>query len=210
MDGGDGNGDAGESDIDATMACDDLEDAARHSFAAVLDLACIEDSDCVWTTFDPDGWCISNCGTLTNDAGVASAQSAAISLCRSFVAQGCKPMQSSCRYAGPFLCAGGTCASYLFYLGPYPLPTITHGACTALEVDYDPSGGSPNAPRDLVVSLTASNGTLYADPACTMPLTTGSLTIQSGTSSAAFGFLASAPGVCLLDVDGGTYRLTAQ
>jgi hypothetical protein len=212
----DAGADAGDGSgaMDASTACDELEDAAVQQFNAIdeQNLGCSQDTDCVWTSFAQGGWCVANCGALTNEAGGASLQSAANRLCQSFLAQGCKPPESSCPYFGPFICAGGTCASYSFYPTPYPLPILTHGVCTALQLTYSPNGGSAIAPHDLVVSMSASNATLYSDPACTMPLnlTTGSLTIRSGLPSVAFGITATASGVCFLDIDRASYTLAAQ
>jgi hypothetical protein len=200
-----------EADAGSDALCADLADAAWQRFDPIVqqNVACSEDTDCVSTPSDQAGWCVAPCGWLSNDAGVAAVQSAANTACQPFLAQDCVAPASQCPVSGSIICAGGICARYDFYLGPDPLPTFTHGVCTALQLDYGPSAGSPNAPRDLVDSITASNGTLYSDPQCTMPLTTGSLTIPSGSSSIAFGFTPTAPGNCLLEL-GTTYGLTAQ
>lgn len=217
VDGGpapDGSTDADQSDMDASATCSDLEDAALQQFDPIVqqNVACSEDSDCVGTPSDQGGWCVAPCGWLSNEAGVAAVQSAANTLCQPFLAHGCVPPFLGCPAFGRIICAGGTCATYDFYLAPYPFPTFMHGVCTALKLNYGPSAGSPNAPRDLVDSITAFNGTLYSDPECTTPLTTGSLTIASGSSSVAFGFTPTAPGSCSLDLGPGglTYSLTVQ
>jgi hypothetical protein len=206
--------DAEPSDMDASSPCDDLAAAAASQFGPIVgqNVACGEDTDCVWTASDQGGDCVAVCGWLSNEAGVGPVQSAANRLCQPFLAQGCTAPAVSCPYFGPFICAGGTCASYTFDLTPYPLPTITHGVCAALQLNFSPSAGSPDAPHSLVVSMTASNGLLYSDTACTTPLTTGSLTIPAGSSGVAFGFTPSAPGNCLLEVgpDDRTYGVIAQ
>lgn len=206
LDAGDASG-----DMDASTVCGELEDAAVQQFDSILkqNLACSLDTDCAWSAFAQDAWCVAHCGALTNEASVASVQSTANILCQPFVAQGCEVPASSCG-AGPLICAGGTCANYSFYVTPYPLAMFTHGVCTALQVNYSPSGGSPNAPHDLAVSISASNGTLYSDPACTMPIAMGSLTIGSGLSSVPFGIIATSPGDGSLDVDDVTFSFTAQ
>jgi hypothetical protein len=205
--------DTEQSDVDASATCGEIEDAAQQQFGPIVqqNVACSEDTDCVWTPSDQGGWCVAPCGWLSNQAGVAAVQSAANILCEPFLAHGCLPPFLGCPYFGTFICAGGTCASYHFWLTPYPL-TLMHGVCTALQLNYGASAGSPNAPRNLVVSITASDGTLYSDAECTTLLTTGSLTIPSGSSSVAFGFTATAPGSCSLDLgpQGLTYSLTVQ
>jgi hypothetical protein len=186
-----------------------LQAPPRRSFSQILSrsLACNVDTDCVQGAAADS--CVAACGTLTSESGASAVQSAANTLCEPFLAAGCKVPGLGCIVSGQIICAGGTCARYDFDLAPYPLPTFIHGLCTALQLNYDPSAGSPDAPRDLVASMTASNGTLYSDPECATPLTTGSLTIPSGSSSVAFGFTPTAPGLCLLEL-GVTYSFTAQ
>ena len=111
---------------------------------------------------------------------------------------------------------------YLFaQLIRHPLPAFTHGVCTALHLDYSIDGaGSPDAPHAIVVQVQSSIGTVYADAACTVPVTTGTptmtgtLTIPAGSSGVDFGFVPAAAGGGWLDVGpgigGGEYSFTAQ
>jgi hypothetical protein len=84
------------------------------------------------------------------------------------------------------------------------------GACAALGVKYFAMGGPPTAPHDLAVNVSATGGTLFADAACTTPLTTGSVTIAKGTDSVQFGFIPSAAGTCVIHANELEEGLTAQ
>jgi hypothetical protein len=199
----------------AESSCAALQATAEAKIAPVVqqNLACSDDSNCASTIFGPRGECAGACGAVTNKAGAATVQSAAGDLCEPFNAQGCPPPGVPCPFQ-PILCAGGTCANYSIYLSP-DMPALTHGVCTALQLDYTSYGGAPDAPHDLAVGMTPSNGTLYSDPACTTPLTTGSLTIPSGSSSVAFGFMPTSSGSVSISLggpygDGVVYPGTAQ
>ncbi|HEX3769365.1 MAG TPA: hypothetical protein VHV30_00810 [Polyangiaceae bacterium] len=216
--GDDADSDAGEGgEVDEAAAnasdagpsstvCDDLTDAAAAQVGPIVaqHVACNQDSDCTTADSDPAGYCVAACGWVVNTAGVAAAQSAFDQACQPFVAKGCPPPYASCP-AQPVLCAGGTCATYNYYFSPYPLPNFTHGVCTALQLNYAVSAGSPNASHDLVVpvSTIGGGGTLYSDAACTVPATGGSLTIPAGSSSVAFGFIPSAAGSFTLSINSG-------
>jgi hypothetical protein len=71
-----------------------------------------------------------------------------------------------------------------------------HGVCEPFEVDFTMKGSKTPAPHDIVFTMeTPVNGTLYADAACTTPLTGTTITIPAGASSVAFGFEPLAPGM---------------
>lgn len=199
------------ADADAGASCADLEDAAQAGLAAVVqqNLACQGDQDCTSIFLGPSGWCAAPCSVLTNEAGAATVLDAAASLCSQFNAEGCKAPVVPCPAAPPAICAGGTCAVYDFYATQLS-PTLTHGACAAFQLNYKSFGGSPNAPHDLRVTMTASNGTLYADTACGTPMGDGGVTIPAGSTSAAFGFEPAAPGLCWIMVQGVVSSWTAQ
>jgi hypothetical protein len=44
------------------------------------------------------------------------------------------------------------------------------------------------APHDLAFGVTSVTGTLFSDAACTMPLTSGTVTLPAGANSVTFGF----------------------
>jgi hypothetical protein len=64
-----------------------------------------------------------------------------------------------------------------------------HGVCAAFQIGFYTTGSIAVAPHDLVFTLSARNGTLYADSACTTPMTGGSVTLPAGSKSVAFGFV---------------------
>jgi hypothetical protein len=199
-----------------SQTCEALEMAAVKQFEAVVDrnLACSVDADCTELNVGPSGYCAAPCGALTNEAGAQAAESAANDACQPFLAAGCKPPILQCPAFPPFLCAGGTCATYSVQVTTSPLPTFTHGVCTALHLAYSTQSGSPPATQAISVLMQSSIGTLYADPACTTPVTTGTLTIPAGSSGVDFGFVPAAAGSGWLDVGSGIggaeYEITVQ
>jgi hypothetical protein len=203
--------DVPESDADAGASCADLENAAQAGLASLVqeNLGCQVDSDCTSIFLGPSGGLCAACSVLTNEAGAATVLDAAASLCRQFNAQGCPPPIVGCPRAPPVLCAGGTCASYVFY--PTPLsPSLTHGECATFQVHYRSYGGSPDAPHDLAVTLRAFNGTLYSDTQCAMPMADGGVTIPAGSTAATFSLEPAAAGICSIIVQDLVWSWTAE
>jgi hypothetical protein len=219
-----------QSELDASgdASCDDLASVALAQLEPIREqnLACSEDTDCVWGVADT---CEAPCGVLISQAGASAVQSAANRLCAPFAAQGCQVPELPCVRAGTTICTGGNCAAYDVTLTPYPLPAFTHGVCTALQLNYvlydGVDGGPLEAPRDLAIQVRGSQGTVYSDEACTTPLVPpacdagasgscpwASLTIPSGSSSVAFGFVPTAAGHASIVIGPQdlTYGLTAQ
>jgi hypothetical protein len=197
---------------DSPEQCTDLANAASAQLST-LDaalLACTADTDCVWTPVNSDGYCALPCGGLTNTASVATLVDDAARVCEDFNAHGCTPPFLSCPSFGTPICAGGTCALYSVYLSPPTSTTFAVGACVGLDVDYSTLSGSSTAPHDITVAVTASNGTLYADQACTKPLATGTITIPAGASQGPFGFEPQVAGPGWIDVGGGVWSFGAQ
>jgi hypothetical protein len=207
--------------------CQALEMAAEKQLEAVVEqnLACSVDADCIEIGVGPSGDCAAPCGVLTDESGAQTVQSAANSACEPFLAAGCKPPLLECPAFPPFLCVGGTCATYSVAVTPSPLPTFTLGVCAVLHLAYSTGAGSadagsPDAHSAIAVLMQSSIGTVYADAACTMPVTTGSpemmgtLTIPAGTTGVDFGFMPDATGNGSLNVGpgigGGEYGITVQ
>jgi hypothetical protein len=205
-----------------SQTCEALEMAAVKQLEAVVEqnLACSVDADCIEINVGPSGYCAAPCGVLTDDSGAQTVQSAANNACQAFLAAGCKPPLLECPAFPPFLCAGGTCATYSVSVTPSPLPTFALGACTVLHLAYSTGTGSPDAHSAIAVLMQSSIGTVYADTTCTTPVTmgspemTGTLTIPSGSSGVDFGFMSAAAGSGWLNVGpgigGGQYRITVQ
>src|SRR6185437_8707334 len=115
--------------------------------------------------------------------------------------------EPACPANPPPICATGTCATYAVYLSPASSTlTLAPGVCASFEavfqVGYPKDSSSEPAPHDIPVAVTATDGTLYADSACTRVLATtdattmfamGTVTIAGGASHASFGFV-PAPG----------------
>jgi hypothetical protein len=207
--------------------CEALEMAAVKQLDAVVqqNLACSVDADCTEINVGPSGDCAAPCGVLTDESGAEAVQSAANSACKPFLAAGCKPPILECPAFPPFVCVGGTCAAYSVAVTPSPLPTFTLGVCTVLHLAYSTGAGSsdagsPDAHSPIGVLMQSSIGTVYADAACTMPVTTGSpemtgtLTIPAGTTGVDFGFMPDATGSGSLNVGpgigGSEYGITVQ
>jgi hypothetical protein len=196
--------------------------AAFKQLDAVVEqnLSCSVNADCTELNVGPSGWCAAPCGVLADVAGAQTVQSAATSACQPFLAAGCKPPILGCPAFPPFLCAGGTCATYSVDVTPSPLPTFTQGVCTALHLTYSTQGGSGPATQAISVLMQTSMGTVYADTACTTAVTTGTpemtgmLTIPAGASGVDFGFVPTATGSGWLNVGpgigGGQYKITVQ
>jgi hypothetical protein len=205
----DAPGDAGlEADGDAS--CADLASRAQSRIAAVLgeNLACAVDDDCV-SIFFGSAACAYPCSVLTNEAGVAAVREAAALSCEPFDTQGCEDPEVPCAAPPPSICAGGTCAVYTLYASQVS-PALTHGACTAFQANYRTLAGSPLASHDIVVRLSASNGTLYSDAACTTVLASPSVTIPAGSNTTPFGFVPAAAGLSWIVVDGVVSSWTAD
>jgi hypothetical protein len=202
--------------------CQALEMAAVKQLEAVAgqNLSCTVDADCVEINVGPSGWCAAPCGVLTDESGAQTVQSAATSACAPFLAAGCKPPILECPAFPPFLCVGGTCATYSVAVTPSPLPTLTRGVCGGLHLTYATGAASPDAHSAIAVLMQSSIGTVYADAACTTPVTTGSpemtgtLSIPAGATSVDFGFMSATAGSGSLNVGpgigGGEYTITVQ
>jgi hypothetical protein len=190
-------------------SCASLENTA----AAVLESvengfrACQVDKDCVTTSVNQDGWCAAPCGGFTSKAGAAAFIVAATSACQEFNAQGCSPPVYECIVPpDSAICAAGTCTQYDVNLSLLS-PALTHGACAAFDAVYSAGATSSNAPHDIAVTLSACDGTLFADQACTTPLATstattlatGTVTIPGGSPSVGFGFVPQAAGSCMIE-----------
>jgi hypothetical protein len=193
----------GDAGADAGPSCADLADAAKTGFEPIQlqSLACRVDEDCTEIYLGSPGWCIAPCGVLTNQSSVGTLLDAAARLCSPFRAQGCPPPLVLCITGPPTICAGETCAVYDLYASQVS-PALVHGACAAFQLNYQTFGGARGAPHDLSVTLTASNGTLYSDVNCAVPLTTGAVTIPAGAMTAPFGFVPAAAGLCWIFVEG--------
>jgi hypothetical protein len=196
--------------------------AAVKQLEAVVEqnLSCSVDADCVEVNVGPSGYCAAPCGVLTDESGAQAVQSAATSACAPFLAAGCKPPILGCPAFPPFLCVGGLCATYSVGVTPSPLPTFTVGVCAVLHLAYSTGAGSPDAHSAIDVLMQSSIGTVYADAACTTPVTmgspemTGTLSIPAGTTGVDFGFMPDAAGAGWLNVGpgigGGAYKITVQ
>jgi hypothetical protein len=198
-------------DAGLDASCADLEDAAQASFARVAAqyLACQVDTDCTWTFFGSDGWCIAPCGVIADEAGVGAVASSAANLCETFNARGCPAPEVPCVAGPPLICAGGTCAAYDLYATQLS-PSLVHSECASFQVSYRTFAGSPEAPHDIVVTLKAGGGALYADGACATLLEAGTVTIPAGSHVASFGFEPQIAGRCAIYVDGIISTWTAQ
>ena len=186
--GGGSYADAGPGD----GSCADLGAAAQHTFSAWAkeQMACSADTDCSLVLFTESSYCASACSWVLNPTGAASAVDVATQDCASFNAQGCTPPHVPCPGFGAPICAGGTCAQYTLSLKESG--NFVHGSCTTFTETYEQYWTPAAAPRDFPFPVTATNGTLYADAACTTPFT--SLTLPKGQSSVSFGFVPTAAG----------------
>ena len=112
-----------------------------------------------------------------------------------FVAAGCKVPVLGCPAQDPLnICASGICEGWSTDLTWSATPFV-HGVCASFVITYHSTqSATAVAPRDLAFALTAQNGSLYADPACTTLLTSGSVTLQAGASQVSFGLVPLAAG----------------
>jgi hypothetical protein len=194
-------GDSGAKEDSGDQAtCDALEATASNSFYAWAkqNVACSSDTDCAFVSLPEPGSCASPCGALLNETGAASASKVATQDCAQFNAQGCTPPEVGCPATGTPLCAAGTCAGYRLSLGSSG--PFTHGACAVFQETYAQPDAPAPAPRDFPLTVTASNGTLYADAACTTPFM--SLTLAKGESVVSFGFVPTSAGQFSVTVGG--------
>ena len=184
----------------AGACCSTLANTASTQVyaAAVPYLACSSDSDCTRIAFSGAGACALLCGEmLTNEAGATALPGVAATACQGFTAQGCQTAWLGCPLTGggsgdtpyPYdICASGTCANWTTRLTSSDAP-ITHGVCAELAIQYIVAySQTAVAPRDIDFAMTADNGTMYSDTACTTPLADATVTLPAGTSSVAFGF----------------------
>ena len=200
--------DAGPNDDGGTCAA--LETAAEANLANAEKrlLACQEDSDCVWAFVNQSGYCSAPCGGLADNA--EAFLEAAATACATFNAQGCTPPEIGCPVGPPAICAAGTCATYGLTI-TQSSTSLTHGQCGVLDANfYELSATDAGAPHDLAITISASDGTLYLDSACTTPLTTGTITIPSGSSSVAFGLIPQAAGNVFISYNQSSVAFAAQ
>jgi hypothetical protein len=195
---GTGEQDAGDEDAGA---CNDLESAAATAFGTFVDqhATCATDTDCTLVTFTESSFCASPCGMVMNQAGAASAVGVASQDCAQFNAQGCSPPLIGCPGFGSPICAAGACALYTLELAESG--AFVHGACTALTEIYEQSWVKGPAPRDFALTVTATGGTLYADGACTTPLSSSAIALPEGSTSTTFGFIPAAVGPFSVSID---------
>jgi hypothetical protein len=196
-DGGPGGSGVGSS-------CDPLETAAGQAFGTFVGqhATCAADSDCTLVHFTPASYCASPCPQVMNQTGAASAVSVASQDCAQFNAAGCTPPEIGCPGFGSPICAAGACALYKLELTESG--TFTHGTCTALTETYEESWVQSPAPRDFALTLTTTNGSFYADGACTTPLSSGAITLTKGAPSVTFGFLPAGVGAFSVTIDDGS------
>jgi hypothetical protein len=183
----------GDASADEDALCAQLQSTATTQFEPILNqnLGCSADTDCVHGAAADT--CVAPCGTLTSDAGAAAVQTAADTLCQPFLAAGCKVPFYGCPVSGTTICAGGGCTTYGVVLSPYPPPSLDAGGCMAFQLSYYGNAGPDVPPHDITVSVRANGGMLYADGACTTPLTGDSaagdsVVIPAGTKSVPLGY----------------------
>jgi hypothetical protein len=195
-------GDAGDAnqagDGRDAASCQDLLQAADIQFAALVqqNLACQSDDDCTRIAPTGQGQCAAICGdVLTDEAGAPTLLAAAGTLCESFVDAGCAlPVLGCPAYATLNICVAGTCTGWGASL-KWSEASFVHGVCAPFAIAfYTAESMTALAPHDLVFTLEATNGALYADPACTTALDGGSVTLPAGSNSVAFGFVPLAAG----------------
>ncbi len=196
-------GEQSSGDAGAASSCSALENAAAETFEAFVDqhASCTSDADCTLVHFTEPSFCASPCPVVMNQTGAASAVDVASQDCAPFDAQGCAPPLTGCPGFGSPICAGGTCA--LYELSLTESGSFTHGACTSLTMTYEQSWAPRAAPRDFPLTVTATDGALYADGACTTALSSGEITLSQGSTSVTFGFIPAAVGPFAVSIDGG-------
>jgi hypothetical protein len=189
------SGDAGNAG-DAAL-CQNLANQASAQFDPMLARyqTCAADSDCVEIHVDT---CVGGpCPQVrTNTAGAAALPAAATMECREFHGAGCQTLAAQCAAEDTVsICDAGACAGWHAAMEG-TATTFVHGVCEPFEIDFTMKGSKTPAPHDIVFTMgTPSNGTLYADAACTTPLTGTTITIPAGASSVAFGFEPLEPGM---------------
>ena len=184
---------ADAGDEDGQVSCGQLENEAAGQFGALAQqyLGCTTDDDCTRIAPQGAGQCVAPCGNvLTDQAGAAALQAAANTACAPFVAAGCKVPILGCPAQDELdICANGICEGWSAEL-TWSATTFVHGVCASFVITYHSTqAGTPVAPHDLAFALTAQNGSLYADPACTTVLTSGTVTLAAGASQVSFGFV---------------------
>ena len=187
--------DAGDAGNDAL--CQNLQDEANAQFKPVLARyqTCVADSDCVVINPFGEAECATLCGVRTNTAGAAALPAAAAMACQAFLGAGCQILASECVGEDVYnICKAGSCAGF-DVVQSAPATAFVHGVCEPFEIDFMMEGAKTPAPHDIVFAMETSNGALYADAACTTPLTGGTISIPAGTSSVTFGFEPLAPGM---------------
>jgi hypothetical protein len=105
-------------------------------------------------------------------------------------------LESQCVGQDPTnICNVGSCTGWSPSLKSQAT-SFVHGVCAPFEIDFTIAGSKTPAPHDIAFTMmTPVNGALYADAACTTPLTGGTITIPAGASSVAFGFEPLDPGM---------------
>jgi hypothetical protein len=196
--------------------CNQSCDTAQTQFDNILrnNLSCSVDDDC--TTISSS--CVAPCGTFASKAGASTVQNAATSLCKQY---NCPEQAISCPASDPLVCAKGTCATYSVYAETYAA-TVKQGVCIALQLDFAINGTAADAPHDMAVPVSVNGGTVYADTACKTPVISdatpaenATMSVPAGAKSIVFGFSATAPGPCSIDVGSGgfgsaDYSFTAE
>jgi hypothetical protein len=191
--------------------CNGLSTEAQKQLEAVVqqNSACEADDDCVMTSVGRSGACAAPCGVLTSKSGAAAVVSAASDACQDFSDLGCAEPIVECPASPPSICSSATCTTFTISLAPSSLASLEHGVCQAFQLDYS-DGVGPKAPRDLAMSIQFTDGTLFADPACTNAVATsqsssnatGTISIPAGAHDVAFGFVPANPGNAFVGVLG--------
>jgi hypothetical protein len=184
--------------------CNTLANAASESFATFVDehTTCAQDSDCTQVHLTESGFCASPCPVVMNQAGAASAGTASSQDCARFNAEGCSPPFAGCPGFGSPICATGVCALYSLDLSESG--AFVHGACTSLTETYEQYWAATPAPRAFALTVTATGGTLYADAACTTPLSSSTITLSAGSTSTTFGFIPAAAAPFSITISNGS------
>jgi hypothetical protein len=196
---------------DASPSCTDLANMARAQFGPILQQneSCQTDPECETIALAPSGSCVAPCGVEVSEAGAAMVATLAASLCQPFLEAGCPPFALGCPAAARTICAGGTCAGYKIQASGVPT-MMTHGVCYTFDVSYIAFGGKPQAPHDLVATVSAANATLYSDTSCTNRLPAESVTIPAGATNVAVGIVPTSAGSASITVEGVTWSFSAD
>ena len=202
-----GVGEAGVGEADAAVLCSQLAAAASVEFADAQapGLACHADTDCTYVSVIPDGQCIANCGVVASEAGIGAIVDAAAHACAPFRAAQCTPFNSSCPVFlhPPLVCLGGACTAFNVD-AQLASPPLIAGQCNIVRVGYTLKGAPSTAPHDLPVMISVSGGTLFADTACTVPVTVTAdgveVTLPGGASNVTLGLVPVRAGTCTFDM----------